>query len=107
MAPALAVLVVTSTAVFPPRSPVEPVQSQRPCPFASGEASGSGRLRLPPQIRPQPTHPVRQSIARHSEVNGDVGVVPAVYDPALQEAAVVWGQIQEEGAEAVISHGFH
>ena len=61
MAPALAVLVVTSTAVFPPRSPVEPVQSQRPCPFASGEASGSGRLRLPPQIGPQPTHPIHQT----------------------------------------------
>jgi hypothetical protein len=35
---------------------------------------GSERLRLPPQIRPQPTHPVRQNTAWHTEVNGDVGV---------------------------------
>jgi hypothetical protein len=40
-------------------------------------------------------------------VNGDVAVTPSIYNPALQETAVVWGQIQEEGAEAVISHGFH
>ena len=31
--------------------------------------SGSERLRLPPQIGPQPTHPVRQNIACNPEVN--------------------------------------
>ena len=107
MAPALAVLVVTSTAVFPPRSPVEPVQSQRPCPFASGEASGSGRLRLLPQIGPQPMYPVRQNIVWHPEVNGDIGVLPVLYDPAVQHLAVVVGQIPEEDAASVTTHGLH
>ena|ERR1035437_2314380 len=46
-------------------------------------ASGSERPRLPPQVGPQPMHPVRQYTAWHREVNGDVGVTPAVYDPAL------------------------
>ena len=72
-----------------------------------GEASGSERPRLPPQIGPQPTHPVRQNIARHSEVSGDVAVSPTVYDPALQQRAVAWVQFPEKGAELVTSHGFH
>jgi hypothetical protein len=97
----LAVLLVTSTAVFPASSAVEGAQSEFLCLFASGVASGSERLRLPPQIRPQPTHPVRQRITWHPEVNCDVGVVPAVYDPALQQPAVVVGQIPEEGAKPI------
>jgi hypothetical protein len=72
--PALAVLVATSTAVLPATSAVEGGQPERPCLVASGEASGSECLRRPPQIRPQPTHPVRQNTAWHTEVNGDVGV---------------------------------
>jgi hypothetical protein len=34
-------------------------------------------------------HPVRQNISGHSEVCGDIGVVPAVYNPVLQQRAVV------------------
>jgi hypothetical protein len=79
----LAVLVATSTAVLPTGSAVEARQSERPCPFASREASGSERLRLPPQIGPQPTHPVHQNAARHREVCGDVDVTPAVYNPVV------------------------
>ena len=51
-----------ATAVFPASAAVEGAQSQRPGLFASGEASGSERTRLPPQIRSRPTHPVRQNI---------------------------------------------
>jgi hypothetical protein len=40
-------------------------------------------------------HPVRQNIARHREVGGDNAVVPAVYDPALQQRTVAYRQIQE------------
>src|ERR1017187_1315894 len=36
--------------------------------FASGEALGSKRLRLPPQIRSQPVHAVHQNTAWHPEV---------------------------------------
>jgi hypothetical protein len=36
-------------------------------------------------------HPVRQNIAWHSEVNGDIAVSPAVYDSVLQQPAVVVG----------------
>jgi hypothetical protein len=43
----------------------------------------------------------------HPEVNGDVGVTPAVYDPALQQPPVVCGHIPEEGAKSVTSHGLH
>jgi hypothetical protein len=57
--PALAVLVITSTAVFPASSVPEGVQPERPCLFASGEASGSERLRLPPQVRSELVHSVR------------------------------------------------
>src|ERR1019366_4626644 len=46
--------------------------------------SGSERLRRPPQVGPQATHPVHQRILGHSEVYGDIGVSPAVYDPAFQ-----------------------
>ena len=69
--------------------------------------SGSERLRLPPQIRSHPTHLVRQSIAWHREVDGDVAVMPAVYDPALQQPAVIWVQFPEKGAKSVTSHGLH
>ena len=79
----MAVLVVISTAVLPAGSAVEARQSERPCPFASREASGFEHLRLPPQICPQPTHLVHQNIAWYPEVSGDVAVLPAVYDPAL------------------------
>ena len=100
---ALAVLVLTSTAAFPASAAVEARQSECPCPLASG----SERFRLPPQIRSEPTHPVRQDPAWHPEVNGDVGVTPAVYDPALQQSPVVCPQIPEEVAESVTSHGLH
>ena len=80
---ALAVLVVASTDMLLESPTVGARQSEFPCLFASGEASGSERLRLPPQVGPQPTHPVRQSIAWHSEVDGNVGVTPAVYYPAI------------------------
>jgi hypothetical protein len=93
--PRLALLVATSTAVFSLSSAVEAAQPERPCPFASGEASGSERLCLPPKVGPQPMHPVRQYTAWHREVCGDVAVVPAVYNPALQQYAVVISQIQE------------
>jgi hypothetical protein len=52
-------------------------------------------------------HSVRQNIARHPEVNGDVAVTPAVYDPALQQRAVAWVQFSEKGAKSVTSHGLH
>ena len=52
-------------------------------------------------------HPVRQNIAWHPEMNSDVGVTPAVYDPALQQDEVVCPQIPEEGAESVTSDGLH
>ena len=83
LVPASALLVVTSTAAFPARFAAEGAQSERPCLFASGEASGSERLCLPPKVGPQPMHPVRQNITWHPEVNGDIAVVPAVSNPAL------------------------
>ena len=52
-------------------------------------------------------HPVRQNISGHSEVCGDIGVPPAVYDPVLQQPAVVRGQVPEEGAKSVNSYGSH
>jgi hypothetical protein len=104
---ALQGLVVTSTVIFPAQSAVEAAQSDRPCLFASGEASGSERPRLPPQVGPQPTHPVRQDITWHPEVSGDVAVMPAIYNPALQQSAVVVDQIPEEGAKSVTFHGLH
>ena len=79
----------------------------RPCPFASGEASAAERLRLPPQIRPQPVHPVHQNIVWHTEVCGDLAVTPAIHNPALQQPAVVCPQILEEGAKVVTSYGLH
>jgi hypothetical protein len=91
--PVLASAALVATAVFPPRSAVKAIQSERPCLFASGEASVSQHLRRPPQIRPQPTHPVRQNAAWHPQVNGGVAVTPAVYNPAVQQRAVIWGQI--------------
>ena len=69
--------------------------------------SGSERPRPPPQVGPQPMHPVRQNISGHSEVCGDIGVPPAVYDPVLQQPAVVRGQVPEEGAKSVNSYGSH
>ena len=60
--------------LLPATSTVEGAKAERPCLFASGEASGSEHLGLPPQIRPQPTHPVRQNTAWHPEVNRDLGV---------------------------------
>src|ERR1019366_1058736 len=71
------------------------------------EGARSERLRLPPQVGPQPTHPVCQSIAWHPEVCGDIAVLPAVYYPALQQPAVVCAQIPEEGVKSVTSHGMH
>ena len=65
------------------------------------------RLCPAPQIRPQPTHPVRQYTAWHREVCGDVAVVPAVYNPALQQPAVVCPQILEEVVKSVNSRGSH
>jgi len=79
---ASALLAVTSAA-FPATAGVEGGRPKRPSPFASGEASGSDRLRFSPQVSPQPTHPVRQNAARHREVNGDVAVVPTVYKSAV------------------------
>jgi hypothetical protein len=106
--PAFAVLVVASTAVFPASSTVEGAQSQRPCPFASGEASGSECLRPPPQIRSRPTHPVRQNTAWHPQVNGGVAVPPAIYYPALQQRAVIWGQISARRLHPTrLHHGRH
>ena len=67
---------------------------------ASGHQSRGGtatkasvllRLRLAPQIAAQPTHPVRQYITGQSEMCGDLSIVPAIYNPALQDRAVVWG----------------
>jgi hypothetical protein len=46
-------------------------------------------------------HPVHQNISGHSEVCGDIGVSPAVYDSVLQQPAVVVSQIQEEGAKSI------
>jgi hypothetical protein len=104
---AFALLVVAATAAFPASSGVEEGRPERSCLFASGEASGFERLRLPPQIRPQPTHPVHQNIVWHPEVNGDIGVLPVLYDPAVQQLAVVVGQIPEEDAASVTTHGLH
>jgi hypothetical protein len=50
---------------------------------------------------------VNQNTAWHREVDGDVGVVPAVYDPTLQQPAVAWGQFPEKGAKSVTSRGSH
>jgi hypothetical protein len=38
---------------------------------------------------------------------GDIGVSPAVYNPALQQDAVVCPQIPEQGAESVTFRGLH
>ena len=110
--PASALLVVTSTAAFPAKAAVEGLCSVRPCRFASREASGSERLRLPPQVDPQPTHPVHQNAAGHREVCSDVDVTPAVYKSAVyksavQQRAVICRQILEEGAKSVSSHNVH
>ena len=40
-------------------------------------------------------------------MNGDIAVLPAVYNPALQQDAVACGQVPEEAAESVIAHGLH
>ena len=48
--PASAVQVFPSTAAFPASAAVETRQSDRACLFASGEASGSERLRSPTQV---------------------------------------------------------
>src|ERR1035438_8902541 len=56
--------------VFQASPAVEGAQSERPCPFVSSEASGSKRLRFPPQVRPQPTHQVHQNIMWHTEADG-------------------------------------
>jgi hypothetical protein len=78
--------------------------------FQQGSAVEGARsecLRRPPQIRPQPTHLVRQSIAWHPEVNGDVAVAPTVYETAVQQRAVVCPQIPEESPESVTTDGMH
>jgi hypothetical protein len=54
-------------------------------------SSAADRLRLPPQAHSQQMHPVHQNITWHPELRGDVVVLPAVYDPALQQDAVVSG----------------
>jgi hypothetical protein len=36
---------------------------------------------------------VRQNTAWHTELNGDVAVLPAVNNSAFQQRAVIWGQI--------------
>jgi hypothetical protein len=103
---ALALLVVTP--LPPPFGRLRRRSAARAAPARSPPArSGSECLRRPPQIRPQPTHPVRQNTAWHTEVNGDVGVMPAVYYQALQQPAVVCPQIPEEGAESVTTRGSH
>src|ERR1019366_6023054 len=71
------------------------------------EGARSERLRLPPQLHPQPTHPVGQNTTWHREVCGDIGVTPAVHNPVLQQPAVVRAQIPEEGAKVVTSYGLH
>jgi hypothetical protein len=60
--------------LLPATSTVEGAKAERPCLFASGEASGSEPLRSPPQIGSQPTHPVHQNTARHREAHGDIAV---------------------------------
>jgi hypothetical protein len=89
-----------STAAFPASSAVEARQPERPCPFAS-RRQAPARLRLPPQVGPQPMHPVYQNISGHSKMCGDIGITPAIYDPALQQPAVVNSQIPEEGAKSI------
>src|ERR1019366_4859759 len=88
------------------RSPPGPGRRTSPpsgrWPLARCRGRGSPACpRLPPQVGPQPMHPVRQNIAWHPEMGGDVGVTPAVYDPALQQPAVVRGQVPEEGAKPI------
>jgi hypothetical protein len=87
--PELASAALVATAAFPTGSAVEARQSDRSCLVASGEASGSERPRLPPQVSPQPTHPVRQNVVRHSEVTGDTAVMPAVYNRTLGQRLLV------------------
>ena len=65
------------------------------------ELAAFERLRLAPQIAAQPTHPVRQYITGHGEVCGNIAVVPALYNPALQERAVIWKQIAEKLAKPI------
>jgi len=97
-----------ATAVFPATAAVEGGQPERPCPFASGEALGSERLCFSPQFGPQPTHPVRQDIVWHREVCGDVGVTPAIYKSAVQQRAVIWGQISARRLHPTrLHHGRH
>ena len=88
------------------RSPPGPGRRTSPpsgrWPLARCRGRGSPACpRLPPQVGPQPMHPVRQNISGHSEVCGDIGVSPAVYNPALQQPAVVRGQVPEEGAKPI------
>src|ERR1019366_4114197 len=49
----------------------------------------------------QPTRPVHQSSPWHPGVYGDVGITPAVNNPAFQQDAVICGQVPEEGAKSV------
>ena len=89
-------------------SAIEGTQFQRPCRFAWGEAADSERLCLPLQIRLRPTHPVRKNIARYREVCGDVAVTPAVYKSAVQQRAVIWGQISARRLHPTrLHHGRH
>ena len=69
----LAVLAITPTAVFPAASAVERRSPSAPA-RSPPARPGPDRLRLPPQIRSQPMHPVHQGVAGHPETCGDVGV---------------------------------
>jgi hypothetical protein len=82
-----------------PRRRSTPARAPPPC--SPPARSGSERPRRPPQVGPQPTHPVHQSIPWHPEVYGDVGITPAVNNPAFQQDAVICGQVPEEGAKSV------
>ena len=47
------------------------------------EGSQSERAARSPQVRSQPTNPVRQNATWHPEVNDDVAVIPAIFSPAV------------------------
>ena len=61
------------------------------------------RLR-PPQVGPYLVHTAFQDITGHTEASGNIAILPAVYDPALQQDAVVCGQVPEKGTESFRPH---
>ena len=68
--------------------------------------AGSERLFLPPKIGPYSLHALHQVSARDAKAKSDLGVIPAVYYPPLQQNSVRLGQLPDQGATSAALHVF-